>query len=229
MLIRALIVVLFVLNLGVGLWWATRPPPQDTASATAPFGVARLQLVGEAGVAEASSLSGIVAAKPDARPAAPASPAALIQCVSFGPFANASAAAAARQRLAPRAQRITTREAFAGPARGWSVSLPPHASLAAVEATAQRVAAAGFGDYFIVRDGPEANSLALGRYSGEASARRRVTALVAAGFPAQAEPIGVGPVSYWLDVAAADGFDLADAQALAAAPERHPLDCVALR
>ena len=91
------------------------------------------------------------------------------------------------------------------------------------EATAQRIAAAGFDDYFVVRDGSEANSIALGRYGNETAARRRAEAMVAAGFAARAEALG-GTVT-WLDVRAAPGFDAAAAQQLAAAPERRALDC----
>ena len=47
MLIRALIVLLVVLNLGAAAWWLTRPMPEPVAPADLPAGVARLQLVDE--------------------------------------------------------------------------------------------------------------------------------------------------------------------------------------
>ena len=101
--------------------------------------------------------------------------------------------------------------------------LPAAASLADAQATAQRIGAAGFGDYFIVREGNEANSIALGRYRNEDSANRRAQSLVAAGFPARAEPLGDGRVSYWIDLVPGNVFDTARAQAavqVAAAPAR---------
>ena len=48
MLIRALIVLLVVLNLGAAAWWLTRPAPTPPAEPPLPAGVARLQLVNEA-------------------------------------------------------------------------------------------------------------------------------------------------------------------------------------
>ena len=48
MLIRALVVLLLVLNLGVALWWALRPPVSAQVTASEPAaGVATLQLVSE--------------------------------------------------------------------------------------------------------------------------------------------------------------------------------------
>lgn len=224
MLTRALIVLLLVLNLGVGAWWATRPPPPVAAVAPPPAGVARLQLLDEAPSRKVAPAAGAPAAsRPRAEPASPA------ECFSFGPFADAVAADQAQQRLRALGLRVTAREAFAEPARGWKVWLPPFASPAEAEAAAARVAAAGFQDYYIVREGPEANSIALGRFSGETSARQHAAALVAAGFPALAEPIGTGPASHWLDVAAGEEVDAAQVQAQARAPGRRALDCATLR
>ena len=106
--------------------------------------------------------------------------------------------------------------------------MPPLASPEAAQAMAQRIAAAGFGDFLILHDGAEANAIALGRYGSEDTARRREAALVAAGFEVRAEPLGEAQATTWLDVAAAAGFDAAAAQATAAAPQRRPLDCARL-
>jgi hypothetical protein len=128
--------------------------------------------------------------------------------------------------LQPLAQRIVVREQRRA-SRGWRVMLPPLPNAEQAAATAARIAAAGFSDYFVVRDGIEAHSIALGRYGNEATARRRVQALAAAGFAARAESLG--GTSTWLDVRAAPGFDAPAAQRLAAAPEQRLLDCAALR
>lgn len=224
MLTRALIVLLLVLNLGVGAWWATRPPPPVAAVAPPPPGVARLQLLDEAPKGNAAPAAASPAASgPGPKPAPPA------ECASFGPFATAAAADQAQQRLRALGLQVTAREAFAEPARGWKVWLPPLASPPEAEAAAARVVAAGFQDYYIVHDGPEANSLALGRFTSETSARQHAAALVAAGFPARAEPIGTGPASHWLDVAAGEGFDAGQVQAQARAPGRRALACASLR
>jgi hypothetical protein len=226
MLARALIVLLLVLNLGVATWWATRQPPPPSVLAPPP-GVARLQLLSEA--------PRKAVATPAATPPAMATPAATtkastpMQCFSFGPFVDAATAATARARLRPLAMRIATREQSATTAHGWRVQMPPLASPEAAQAMAQRIAAADFSDFLIVRDGTEANAIALGRYGGEDSARRRADALVAAGFDARAEPLDDTKATTWLDVVAATGFNAAAAQVAAAAPQRRPLDCARLQ
>src|SRR5690606_41837747 len=48
---RALLVLLVMLNLGVGLWWLLRPDPVPSPPWVPPAGVPRLQLLGEAGPA----------------------------------------------------------------------------------------------------------------------------------------------------------------------------------
>jgi hypothetical protein len=226
MLARALIVLLLVLNLGVATWWATRrsPPPPVMLQ---PSGIARLQLLSEApkrATARPVAVMPAVTKESDAAAAAPV-PA---QCFSFGPFTDA-AAATARARLQTMVTRVATREQPATPARGWRVQTPPLASPEAAQAMAQRIAAAGFGDFLIVREGAEANAIALGRYGSEDTARRRVAALSTAGIEARAEPLGDAQATTWLDVAATAGFNAASAQAATAAPQRHPFDCARLK
>jgi hypothetical protein len=227
MLARALIVLLLVLNLGVATWWATRrsPPPPVVLQ---PSGIARLQLLSEApkrATARPVAVMPAVTKESDAAATAPV-PA---QCFSFGPFADAAAAAIARARLQTMVTRVAAREQPATPARGWRVQTLPLASPEAAQAMAQRIAAAGFSDFMIVREGAEANAIALGRYGSEDTARRRAAALATAGIEARAEPLGDAQATTWLDVAAAAGFNAASAQAAIAAPQRRPLDCARLK
>lgn len=216
MLIRALIVLLLVLNLGVAVWWLTPAPPQP-APALPPSAVPRLQLVDADNPGPAAS--NLSAAQ---RATVPAATPEL--CASHGPFASAEAAAQAQQRVLPLSGRVRVREMAAGPYRGWKVWLPPYPSEQEVQAVSERVAAAGFSDRFVVREGRDANSLALGRFGSEAPARQHAAALVAAGFPAQADPIGSGRVNHWLDVAAHPD-DAAEVRRLAAGSEASELDC----
>lgn len=223
MFARALFVLLLVLNVGVATWWATRAPPSPPAAARPPIGVARLQLAGDAPGAVA--VPPPAAASAEDAVAAAATPTAA-QCFSFGPYSDGQAAVAAQSRLQPQTRRIVVRELSRGTARGWQVMLAPAASAEQATATAQRIAAAGFSDYLVVREGEQANAIALGRYGNEATARRRAETLVAAGFAARAEPLG-GTVT-WLDVSAMPGFDPSAAQRLAGTSERRALDCAAL-
>ncbi len=222
MLARALIVLFSVLNLGVAAWWIAHDPPAPSAAVQVPAGVARLELVGERAAPPANAAAAVpAAANPPAETAhaneVPASP----QCFSFGPFTGA-AVATATSRLRPLVLTITPREQ-APSGRGWRVYLPPLPSLEQAQAVASRANAAGFTDLLVVREGDEANSIALGRFSSEAAARKHADALNAAGFAARAEPLGGSAT--WLDVSAASGFDPAAAQAASGAAGHRGIDC----
>ncbi|MDR0183703.1 SPOR domain-containing protein [Lysobacter arvi] len=242
MLARALVVLLLVLNIGVAAWWMLRAPPAATPDFVPPADVARLQLVGEtqptpnaaaprmAAPATSSTPAAATPAPPTpANVAAPDSATANARCYSVGPFADSAAASNARDVLMAVATRVVPREQRTGSsARGWRVILPAAASPEEATATAQRIAAAGFDDYFIVRQGAEANSIALGRYRSEEGARRRADTLIAAGFPARAEPLGDGRTNVWLDLVAKPEFDPARAEAAVLVPARE-LDCARVR
>ncbi len=246
MLARSLIVLLVVLNLGVAIWWLARDDaPPVPVEAELPAGAARLQLLREATVDAAATPSPAAAASPSvaAAPADPPpaalpgdgaaaaapveqAPAASLQCYALGPFPDADKLAAARRQLQPRVARLHVREVPSTVRRDWRVWLPPQADHAAAQALVARITAAGFSDYYIVATGEEANSIALGLYGSEASARRHQDALHAAGFTGvRAEALGDAPPSaVWIDVASSAPLAAADGQALGAA-EVEPVDC----
>jgi hypothetical protein len=232
MLVRALIVLFSVLNLGVAAWWIAHDPPSPPASAQVPAGVARLQLIDEGAGARAPAPT-TTAAVAGTAPAAPATDATTAspaqQCFSFGPFASRGAAASAAAKLKPLVLQLTTSEqaGAATPPRGWRVYLPPLPSLEQAQAVAQRIEAAGFDDFLVVRDGAEANSIALGRYRNEGGARKRADALIAAGFAAQTAALGEpgAATGVWLDVVADEAFDPRSAQAAIAAAQYRKAEC----
>ena len=241
MLARALIVLLVVLNLGVAAWWMARDEAAPARAAVElPAGVARLQLLREAGrVAPGPRPTPAprMSPPPAVEPAAPAAEApaaasaattvvtAAPHCYALGPFSDAGKIAAARRQLQSRVARLHVREQASGPRRDWRVWLPPQADRAAAQALVERIAAAGFADYYIVAAGEEANSISLGLYGSEASARRRETALREAGFASvRAEAVGEAtPTTTWIDVASAAPLAAVDGQALGAGVE--PIDC----
>jgi hypothetical protein len=241
MLVRALIVLLLVLNAGVASWWIARDPVPPPAPAEPPSGVERLQLLGEvtpaAATAQTPAAATIATATPQSLPAevavaapGPTTAPTAQQCFSFGPFASKQAAEIASVKLQPLVRKVTTREQGAiGPVRAWRVLLPPLASLEEAQATAQRIGAAGFSDFLVVREGAEANSIALGRYRSEGGAQKRMQALVAAGFAARVEAVGAAPTSTWLEVIADEAFDPRGAEATIAAAQHRPLDCATLQ
>lgn len=215
MLIRALIVLLLAFNLGVAAWWLLRAPP-PRVEPVQPAGVPRLLMPGES------------SASPDAGASARAArqaPVPAPQCVALGPFPDTAAAERARAALPPITEAVNERRVYRDPPRAWRVYLPPFGTAAEATAAAERVAGAGFDDYFVVRTGADANSVALGRYGNPASASARAQALVDAGFPAVAGPIESGPYVLWLDIRAAAGQDLSLLQRAAQAAELETIDC----
>lgn len=230
MLVRAFIVLLSILNLGVAAWWFARDPAPTAAPAETPSGVARLQLVGETGSARPAAPAAVLAASTAAVGAPDAAASVGSQCLRFGPFPSRQAADAASAQLQPLVRSVAVRDATV-PTRGWRVLLPPLASLEEAQATAQRISAAGFNDFLVVREGAEANSIALGRYRNEAGARGRMAALAAAGFAARVEPLGAASeaASVYLDVVADDAFDPQRAQAVVPAVQYSRQECAAQR
>ena len=169
MLIRALIVLLVVLNLGAAAWWLTRPTPEPVPPADLPAGVARLQLVDE----DAPAASATPSPAPATTPGVPA------VCFSLGPFTSEAAATQARGALGGELLRVQLREAPGASASGYQVVMPPAASLEEAQATAARIGAAGFDDFLVVRQGEQANGIALGRYRSREAAERRLADLQA--------------------------------------------------
>lgn len=174
MLIRATIVLLVVLNLGAAAWWLWHPTTVAEPAAGA-AGVPRLVLLDEVATADAAEPAPAAETMPAPQPAAadaePAEDAGDEPVDADGPDAASLSGE-------PRCED-------GGGTGGWRVYLPPAADLATAESVARRIAAAGFSDYLVLREGPDANGIALGMFSSEAGAQRRSAALRAQGFPAR--------------------------------------------
>lgn len=230
MWVRALIVLLVFLNLGVAVWWLTHPAQEPSPVAQVP-GVAMLDLVDGAPrparpAAQATPTAAVPtpSAEPIAASTAGSPPAAdtAAQCLALGPFDDLAAARSAQARLVP-APRSATVRSQTQPAKAYTVLLPPLADRAAAQAMAGRIAAAGFDDLMVINSGPSANGVALGRYGSLQAAQRRQAQLQAGGFQARIEPVGQ-TVQWWLDVAlGADQAARARGQAQAA--RAVPRDC----
>lgn len=238
---RALIVILVVLNLGIAAWWALRKDPPVPEPAPVPAGVAGLELLpGSAGIsAEQAAAPALpapeptAAATPAAAPATstPAAPAAAApRCLSLGTFADRAAAEAAQQRMGTGIERARVREVADAGAGSYRVLLPSGGDREAARALAARIAAAGFGDYYILAQGEQANTIALGQYRNREGAERRQAALVAAGFPAQLVASGGNTTAqWWLDVHLAADAQPAAIRRQSGAGRQQPLDCALLR
>ncbi|KRG65519.1 hypothetical protein ABB26_02910 [Stenotrophomonas humi] len=255
MLTRLLIVILAVLNVGVALWWMTSRPAEPVVAARAEPGVATLELLqpspGKPALAPVATPAPVaapatplvaeeenkgamtVAAPAEAKPEPPPAAAAVVpplpeQCSSLGPFADQAAAQAALARLGSDVRRQHLRETPGKAASSYRVMIPPAASREEAQATAKRIVEAGFSDYFIVSQGEEAHAVALGQYRNREGAERRLSTLVAAGFPAKLVVNGSEtPASWWLDVASS--ADPAVLKQRASAAQQQSLNCARLR
>lgn len=235
MFVRALIVLLVALNLGVAAWWILQSEPASPAPAAQPPGIAQLQLLRErqsrgaslppVAPAVATTATTATGETPEmASATTPATP----QCFTLGPFADDAALRAASLRLQPQVLRLRVRSATTTPARGYNVVLPPLASRELAQATAARIVVAGFSDLLVINDGPDTNGIALGRYGSQESAIRHQTALQAAGFAVQLRPIGGGLVEQWLDLQVRAGFDIAAARVRSGAARQQAIECASL-
>ncbi|KLI99452.1 SPOR domain-containing protein [Luteimonas sp. FCS-9] len=226
MLLRATVLLLVILNLGVAAWWALRDAPADpvpVASVDAPT----LTLLDADADTVASAPMPLVEDFDETDPAAlegdDAADAPPTRCVALGPFADAAAREAARMGLADDGIRAVAREVAVAP-RGWRVWLPPRPDRAAADAEAARLRAAGIEEQYVIADGDDANGIALGRFDSEAPARARVEALRAAGFAAQAEALG-GSSQPWLDARIDAATADAALRARTGAPRAEPGGC----
>lgn len=241
MFVRALIILLLVLNLGVAAWWLLRDAPPGPARMASDTDLPSLRLLSELPAAERARMP---TGPADEAPAAPAPALAATaqddagadaattptQCYAIGPFADADAAEAARTALAGTGRRLSTRREAGRGGSHWDVRMPAQADRAAAQALAARIDAAGFKDYYVVATGAAANSIALGRFGGEEAARRHQAALQAAGFAAMVDS-PQQPDRWWLDLeltgAASGGFDAQAARSSTGAGEVLARACAA--
>ena len=244
MFARALIVVLVALNLGVAAWWLLRPEPLPPPVPASSKGGVVLQLLPADAVVTPEAGSTVMAmegdaadADPAAAPAPASANAAAIEaattqiptaesvpsCLRIGPFANRVAAEAAHARLGQSLRDPRLNEE-PGKAARYRVLLPPAPDRAQAQATAARIAEAGFKDQFILSNGEEANAIALGAFGNSEAATRHAQALRAAGFPAEVQAQGATGASRWWLFGTSDD----PATVRAAFPGTTPTDCAAL-
>ncbi len=237
MILRAAIVFLLMLNLGVAVWWlggaslraASVTPVTDDGLPglrLAHEPVVAKPVVSSAGASSAQPVTAVAATVAAEQPVAPVVPvAATALCLSFGPFDDAAARDAVRPRLQALALKLVARDAKARAGRGWRVYMPPLASRDEAQELVEKIKATGINDWYIIANGSEANSIALGRYGSEDSARRRQAQLAEKGFTASAESLGDTLPQWWLDARFPAG---ASRVTLAAIATSKSLDCARL-
>lgn len=234
MLTRALIVLLVVLNLGIASWWWWQPVRQPAPVDARVPGVPLLQLPAESTSSGAPSASRATPAVVEAAsvadaPAVPLAPALPLagngsgQCYAFGPLqADAPQPGALAHAHGP--VRFQPAPEPAAPPRGWRVVMPPQAGAEAAMAMQQRLRAAGFSDQVLVRNPPEANSIALGLFGTREAAQRHRQRLADAGFRAQVHPAG-GEIRPALAFELRQGADPDQVRVALGLLRAQPLDC----
>jgi hypothetical protein len=198
-MLRALVLLLVCMNLGVGLWWglhhdhAVRQLP-----ATEP-GVGSLTLLREterANLPAAAELEDAPTPLED-----------MTVCLSLGPFQTPADLRAAMGRLMPQVGRIQFRELPATALRGYRVFLPAAANRATALASARELAARGLRDYYVVTAGEQQNTVSLGLFRDLDNARRRQAEVAALGYVATVEARTEAVPQWWVDIAAPAGFE----------------------
>ena len=171
------------------------------------------------------STTPIPTAVPAIEPSTVAGSVAAARCMTVGPFVDASALATARNALQPRVSRLVVRQAPSG-RKGWRVWLPPLPDHASALAMAARIDAAGFKDYYVFRAAMKPTASRWDDYGNEDAARRQQAVLQAAGFPAQAQPLGA--TTQWLDLVVAAPSDIDALRKDSGAAQLRVLDCAKL-
>jgi hypothetical protein len=199
-MLRAILLLLACMNLGVAAWWLShRDPPAPVPPASAE-GVPTLRLLSEVERRPAGEAAAELAEAP-----APLSPDA--RCLSLGPFETPADLRLAMDRLLPRVERIQFREVPTVALRGYRVYLPPAGSRAEALQVARALSERGISDYYVITAGPQQDSISLGLFRDLANATQRREAVAALGYSPIMEP-RTEPVSqWWIDLAAAPGFD----------------------
>jgi len=199
MLLRALILLLACMNLGVAAWWMFHRDAQAHPLPAIEPGIASLTLYSESDRAKL----------PVPEAAASATPALTADavCQSIGPFETSVALRRAMDALLPKVERIQFREVEATALRGYRVFLPAAADREQALATARSLSAKGITDYYVVTAGDQTNTVSLGIFRELENATKRRDQVVKLGYNAVVEPRTEPVKQWWIDLAATPGFD----------------------
>ena len=191
MLVRVLVLLLVVLNLGAIAWIVSTYGDVPPAVPQVEDGVPPLLLLSERN----ADLQ--AAAAPDTQ-----APARVDDvCLSIGPFSNTSDVRAAMVALTPLTRRIQFRDGQLERSRGWWVYLPTYPTQEEALEAARQLAERGIKDYYVVSAGDQQNTISLGLFRERSGAERRQAELQSLGLETQiGERTDVMP-AYWIDFA----------------------------
>ncbi|NYI20599.1 hypothetical protein FHR53_003584 [Xanthomonas arboricola] len=124
MYVRALIVVLLILNAGVASWWAVQPPPAPPAAPPQPAGVARLDVLPPRAAAAMPRAQETAAAAADVPPAAAPVPPQTVATAAVAP-ASAPTPATARPVPAPTDSAVPAKSTSTAAKVATTAAMPP--------------------------------------------------------------------------------------------------------
>jgi len=152
------------------------------------------------------------------------------RCISLGPFTEMAQVQAALRALGSDVERFRLREVIVPANTRYRILIPPTESRAQAEAEVQRIAAAGFSDYFIINEGADTHAIALGQFRNQQGAQSRLAELKAAGFAAQLRTtVEVPHSNWWIDTIPIAPATPATLQQRSSAAQWQALDCARLR
>jgi len=214
---RAVLLLLLSMNLGVALWWLSRPAPERVELPATDAGVPGLLLLSEA---EAAGAAGEVAEAPfDPGPDADE------LCLSIGPLLTQADLRRAVGQLSPRVNRIQFRETVARVDRGYWVHLPAPGNREEALQLARQLSQRGLRDYYVVTAGERQNMISLGLFRELRNAETRQREVQAAGFDARMEARSDDQPQYWIELAAMPDFDWREAMGGYAGVQAEPIPC----
>jgi hypothetical protein len=182
-MLRLLVVLLLLANIGFFAWSQWIAPRQVTAAPAAAPAARKLVLAADTGQAETTPTDAPVAAS----------------CLSIGPFIDVGDVARASTSLrnlgmAPR------QRAAAGPVwAGFWVAIENVTTRAAADDIVARLRQFGVTDAYVI-DGPEPVTISLGLYTEEQRALRRLDEVKAQGYGAVMSTRERAGTVYWIDV-----------------------------
>lgn len=123
-----------------------------------------------------------------------------LSCYSLGPFNKQTAADTISKQLKNLGgKQVSVRTKTEQRNRGYWVYLPSYPSREAAITAAEKLAASGFTDYFVVSGGEHNNSISLGLFTLKQGSKRRADRLSQMGFKPKVEARNEEKVVFWVD------------------------------
>jgi hypothetical protein len=220
MLVRALLLSLLLMNLGVAAWWAWRAPPSEPRPAAIEDNVPELRLLSEVDAAGAIGDTPELTGPPEPPGGLPGQ-----RCLRIGPFLTQADLRRAMNLLTPLVDRLQYRESRALANRGFWVYLPAQGSREQALATARELSGKGLRDYYVVTAGERENTISLGLFRDRPNAEGRRAEVEALGFTPQLQERREEIPNYWIEIGAGPELDWSSRLPANPPLEAIPIDC----